>query len=673
MAVKIRKMLCLLLTLAAVCAALVVSAYAAEQETENTLVIQPRAASLATPNVTKLENTADGIKLTWGKVTGAQMYRVFVKSSGSWKPVGNVSGTSFVYEDAVAGNKYTFTVRCVDPQNGQFTSAYNTTGWTATYYLAVPQITEIENRVTGVKLTWDSVPGAERYRIYVKAPGGSWDYVGNTTGNTFTYIWVESGQDYIFTIRCANKDNNLLTSSYYSAGWQITYIGQPRVSKIEDTADGVKLTWSSIPGAERYRVQFKTSSGWKIVGSTTEPYFTYTDVKDGETYTFTVSCVDAADRVVVSSCYENGWSHTYDKPAPVELAAPKVTKLESTSEGIRLTWGSVDGAKMYRVFVKTSSGWKAVGDVSGTSFVYQDVAVGNAYTFTVRCVDAQTGQFVSPYNATGWTATYYLGTPEVNQLESTPEGLRLTWDSVDGAQMYRVFVKTSSGWKAAGDTADTGYVYKNAVAGNAYTFTVRCVDAQSGKFTSAYNADGWTATYYLETPGVTKLESTSAGVKLTWDGTDGAQMYRVFVKTSSGWKAVGSTSETTYVYKNVVPGEQYTFTVRCVDAQNGKFASAYNATGWTTTYYPTPQVTSIKNTSSGVKLTWDAVPGAELYRVFVKTSSGWKTLATITGTSFTYKNAVDGTKYTFTVRCVDADTGEFTSAYHSDGWSITHK
>ena len=353
------------------------------------------------------------------------------------------------------------------------------------------------------------------------------------------------------------------------------------------------------------------------------------------------------------------------KPAPTQLATPKITKLENTASGIKLTWGAVKGATQYKVFIKTSSGWKTLGTTTGTNFTYKDAKSGSTYTFTVRCVDAS-GNAVSSYNATGWKQKF-VAQPSITKLESTASGIKLTWGAVKGAERYKVYVKTSSGWKALGTTIDTSFTYTAAKSGTTYTFTVRCVNAAGSANTSSYNATGWKHRY-ISQPSITKRENTASGIKLTWNAVKGAERYKVYLKTASGWKALGTTTGTSFTYKDAQSNTSYTFTVRCVDA-SGKAVSSYNTTGWKQKYISQPSL-KLQNTASGIKLTWNAVKGAQAYRIYIKTGSGWKSLGAVTGTSFLYKNAKPGATYTFTIRCVNAANTAFTSSYNTTGWKI---
>lgn len=110
--------------------------------------------------------------------------------------------------------------------------------------------------------------------------------------------------------------------------------------------------------------------------------------------------------------------------------------------------------------------------------------------------------------------------------------------------------------------------------------------------------------------------------------------------------------------------------------------------GTLTSKQATPALTSIANTSSGVKLTWNAAPGAAKYRVYRKECDSfeegtgsititkeWSLLKTTASTSYTDTTAVCGTTYAYTIRCLDS-SGKFTVStalnYHIGGLSIKY-
>lgn len=83
----------------------------------------------------------------------------------------------------------------------------------------------------------------------------------------------------------------------------------------------------------------------------------------------------------------------------------------------------------------------------------------------------------------------------------------------------------------------------------------------------------------------------------------------------------------------------------------------------------TPQITSLKNTTGGVKLQWNKVDGAYGYRLYYRPASGgWKRFKDTTATSFTDSGVVPNKTETYTIRCIDKN-GNTVSGFNSKGWS----
>ena len=264
--------------------------------------------------------------------------------------------------------------------------------------------------------------------------------------------------------------------------------------------------------------------------------------------------------------------------------------------------------------------------------------------------------------------------PAIKKAESTTEGVKISWYAVNGAENYRLFYKVAGGkWTKIIDTADTEYLWTEAVSGTKYTFTVRCVSTDGSTYTSYFDTTGKTITY-IAAPVVTKAENTVDGVKITWEGSEGSANYRLFYKVAGGkWTAIVDTTETSYLWTEAESGTRYTFVVRAINSAGTTYTSALNTAGKTITYIAAPAVTKVENTLTGVKVTWDAVTGAENYRLFYKVAGGkWTKITDTTRTNFTWTEAVSGTKYTFVVRAVNSAGTSYTSALNSAGKTITY-
>ncbi len=369
--------------------------------------------------------------------------------------------------------------------------------------LPTPQITSLKNTTGGVKITWNKVSGAYGYRLYYRPASGGWKRFKDTTATSFTDSSVVPNKTETYTIRCLDKDGNTI-SGFNSNGWSIKYVPvAPTISKLDITTGGIKLSWNKIAGVYGYRLYYKPASGgWKRFKDTTATSFTDSGVVPNKTETYTIRCIDKNGNTV-SGFNSKGWSIKY---TPV---APTISKLENTSGGIKLTWNKIAGVYGYRLYYRPASGgWKRFKDTTATTYTDAAVKSGRTETYTIRCID-KNGNTVSGYNSKGWSQKYTPVAPTISKLENTSGGIKLTWNKIAGVYGYRLYHKTSSGWKRFKDTTATTYTDTAVKSGRTETYTIRCID-KNGNTVSGYNSKGWSKKYVSNGPTSIKLNKTSA-------------------------------------------------------------------------------------------------------------------------------------------------------------------
>ena len=412
-------------------------------------------------------------------------------------------------------------------------------------------------------------------------------------------------------------------------------LSTPQITSLKNTTGGVKLQWNKVNGAYGYRLYHRPASGgWKRFKDTTATSFTDSSVVPNKTETYTIRCLDK-DGNTISGFNSNGWSIKY---VPV---APTISKLENTSSGIKLTWNKIAGVYGYRLYYKTSSGgWKRFKDTTATSFTDSGVSPNRTETYTIRCID-KNGNTVSGFYSKGWSKKYTPVAPTISKLDNTSGGIKLSWNKVTGAYGYRLYRKTSSGWKRIKDTTATIYTDSAVKSGRTETYTIRCID-RNGKTVSGFYSKGWSKKYTPVAPTISKLDNTSGGIKLSWNKVTGAYGYRLYRKTSSGWKRIKDTTATIYTDSAVKSGRTETYTIRCID-RNGKTVSGYNSKGWSKKYvYNPPKSIKLNKTSAyigkkeSVTLKYTLSAGSTST---VTWSSSNKNVATVSGGKVTAKGA----------------------------------
>ena len=264
-----------------------------------------------------------------------------------------------------------------------------------------------------------------------------------------------------------------------------------------------------------------------------------------------------------------------------------------------------------------------------------------------------------------------LATPKITKAESVGGGVKISWNKVNKAEVYRVYYKGSKGWTRLADTTSTSYTDSKVASGKTYTYTVRCLNKSKNKFTSGYDSKGAKATF-IAAPKISKTENVNGGVKISWNKSNGAEKYRVYYKGSKGWTRMVDTTSTSYIDKDVSSGKNYTYTVRCINSSATKFTSGYDSKGKSVKYISAPKITKAESVDGGVKISWNKSNGAEQYRVYYKGRKGWTRMVDTTSTSYIDKDVSSGKNYTYTVRCLNKSKNKFTSGYNSTGKSIKY-
>ncbi|MDE0194598.1 MAG: hypothetical protein OXP08_03535 [bacterium] len=348
-------------------------------------------------------------------------------------------------------------------------------------------------------------------------------------------------------------------------------------------------------------------------------------------------------------------SATYAQTAPP--AAPALTA-RTTENGILLTWQAAPGAVRYELLTwwTAAAAWQPIGgdNLTGTVYTHTGATAGVTYHYSIRAVyaDGRTSAWLtdyptatalsaigastatpSPTSTPGPTPTptatastsAELAVPQLT-AQTTAAGILLTWETVPGAVRYELLAyrDASAGWQPIGGANLTGtsYTHSGAVAGAAYFYSIRAVNA-AGQ-TSAWLTDYPTATAPAatdpatatptptptSTPGPTATptatastsapavpnltaQATTDGILLTWETVPGAVRYELLAyrDAAAGWQPIGGDdlTGTSYTHSGATAGAAYFYSIRAVNA-------AGQTSAWLTDY---PTATAPSVTDSG--------------------------------------------------------------------------
>ncbi len=218
---------------------------------------------------------------------------------------------------------------------------------------------------------------------------------------------------------------------------------------------------------------------------------------------------------------------------------------------------------------------------------------GTDYKENLYCVDPQNLSATANDNSQQY-ANYPFETPRVVKADVSEKGVTLQWKQVygtgDSDYQYHIYKKIGYEYGyyllATLDYNKNSFTDTSAKVGNTFTYIIVCANT-IGKFASEFSENCSFTISILETPQITDFENFSNGTKITWDEVEGAQKYRLYIKTSSGFEKLVDTDSNSYFHTGLTENESYTYTVQCISKKVNVSESTYNTEGFTNIFIPT--------------------------------------------------------------------------------------
>ncbi len=470
---------------------------------KNTYWEQYGKDEIAPPAISNLQNLENGILLQWKVTAGVSGYNIYRKNSLSdaWTQIDSVSDgdiNRYTDKNVSCGTNYYYAVTSYVGDN-----AYDT-------YVT----TESVNYRTGPGTSYAKA-GTLESGVQVKV-----DPSYKKTADGYTWYKIHySGSDYYVASQYLKKQSSAsgsttLQESEKSSYKRIMYLTQVTLTKSENTADGVKISWNKVKGASEYYVYRKGSDGkYTRLGKSSGNTLNYTDktAESGSTYTYTVRAV-SGDSI-----------GTYKSTSTIYcLAYPVISSVSNVQNGIHISWNKVKGASEYYLYRKGSDGvYSRLASVSESTLSYTDKKAvnGEKYVYTLRAVNKNT---ISAYHSL--KGIVCLSVPVLDKAASKQDGMHISWKSVKGADAYYIYRKTGSGsWQRIGTTnkgTAVSYTDGSAVGGITYSYTVRaCKDSSL----SGYDRKGLVQRYSQSLVNYKTIEKvnyrTGAGTSYNIGGT----------------------------------------------------------------------------------------------------------------------------------------------------------
>ena len=273
------------------------------------------------PKILETNVVNGGIKVIWESENNTN-YRLYCKTEGKgWTKVCDNKTGVVTHKNLQPNKTYTYTVRAISSDAKKYLSGYDPVGMSAKY-VATPKISKTEVTYDGVKLTWNKVAGAEKYRVYYK-DGEGWNKLADTTGNSYLDMGLVSRElsikdnsvngQYIYTVRCISSNGKAFQSGYDTKGSKANLGNEcPEIVRVDSMHGGITVSWTDVcEDNSKYRIYVKEKGSWKKLADTTNNYYTHKNVKAGQTYTYTVRCVSKNGKKFTSIYNPSGVTFKY--------------------------------------------------------------------------------------------------------------------------------------------------------------------------------------------------------------------------------------------------------------------------------------------------------------------------------------------------------------------------
>ncbi|MCI5667891.1 MAG: fibronectin type III domain-containing protein, partial [Oscillospiraceae bacterium] len=252
-------------------------------EMSDSVSATPKAPAASAPTNVKASAGDSKVTLTWDEVSGATNYAVFLRKGTTWLKIGaSGTNTTFTSRGLANGGKYFYIVKAY--VNGVWSEESAIVS--AIPVCITPQNVKASAGDSKVTLTWDAVPGASNYAVFLRK-GTTWLKIGASgAGTTFTSRGLANGGKYFYMVKAYVNGSWSDESAIVSA--IPVCITPQNVQAVGGTGEAT-ITWDAVTGASNYVVMVKKGTSWVTLGAAgTKTTYTAKGLTCGETYYFVV-------------------------------------------------------------------------------------------------------------------------------------------------------------------------------------------------------------------------------------------------------------------------------------------------------------------------------------------------------------------------------------------------
>jgi RHS repeat-associated protein len=508
---------------------------------------------------------------TWPAVTGAARYELYLLDQTTGQNpalvVPNLTGTTYQLTAAQAltpGHSYTWYLGVVGA-SGQPTFGNGTSLWVAP--LSAPTPTGPSGSIAAAAgydtptLTWDDVPGANHYLVYVQddTTGAAAFNLASVAGTAASYTaaaGLTPGHRFTWYVAAVTADGSEVV---WSAPQGFTLAPLPAPTPTDESGavaaaagyDTPTFTWDAVTGANHYYVFVQDATTGAVVvndANVSGTSFPSPALTPGDRFAWYVGAMPANGAINVAASFTLTYFTLAQLPAPTPTDESGNIPASAGYDTPTLTWDAAAGASRYYVFLEdATTNTILVNDsnVTGTSYkVTAALTPGDRFTWYVGSMGAAGVVNLAAFTQTSFTLAPLPAPTPTDESGSIPASAgydtpTLTWDAAAGASRYYVFLEdATTNTILVNDSNVTGTSYKVTAAltpGDRFTWYVGSMGAAGVVNLAAFTQTSFTLAQLAAPAASGPSGSVGANYPLTytWGAVAGASRYYVFLEDAT--------------------------------------------------------------------------------------------------------------------------------------------
>ncbi len=626
--------------------------------------------------------TIDNTELEWDQVEGARYFRIYRSTTPDTTAAIPVSDWQqarwFADLSAAPGLRYYYWVKAATTNRGRQASAYGATVDNLLSMSPPESVSATQGTYADrVILSWNVVSPTAYYRIYrsrsdapdLRIVAGDWQ-----RQTIFQDDYVELGVEYHYWIKASPTTTGQGASNFSaeSSGFLgSTAMPPPTLigASDGDHDDRIEINWGTVIGATHYRVyrglEGDPNSAQPL--ATWQTILTYSDLtaQPGVIYKYWV-------KAATSSTGHQQGEFSKGNSGFRSLGVPQMpTVSEGNVADVVVRWTPIFGATHYRVYRSTTSSFNASLALSDwqeeQEFVDLAAAPGLTYYYWIKAATGASG-LNAGRNSDGVQGYRRLARPEDFDVDSgDPQKVAITWESLDGAGLYRVYRSAEADSSSATTLGDwqVGRTFQDdtAVPGQNYYYWIRSATNATLDRVSPLSA---ALSGYRGVPEPNGLVSTRGNlehVEVQWDPINGADSYRLYrsdiADSTLAAPITDWMGELVFADTTSQQGKTYFYWVRA--AAGDRLGPLSAATNGFRGLAVVDQADVVPGSPDKIGLSWPAISGASHFQIYRGTTPDSAKAAAISDwqvdRQFDDATAEPGVDYYYWIRSAIDDAG----------------